>query len=85
MRLSTAIFRFHRTAFPSLRHIHSDRHSNTAQLAGTISLYIFLTETSFLLENDMNRDQVKGGIKDAVGKVQEGVGRTTGNGSPYHR
>ena len=29
----------------------------------------------------MNRDQVKGGIKDAAGRVQEGVGRTTGNGS----
>jgi uncharacterized protein YjbJ (UPF0337 family) len=33
------------------------------------------------MEIVMNRDQVKGGIKDAVGKVQEGVGRTTGNGT----
>lgn len=29
----------------------------------------------------MNRDQVKGSIKDAAGRVQESVGRTTGNGS----
>lgn len=29
----------------------------------------------------MNRDQVKGSIKDAAGKLQEGVGRVTGNGT----
>lgn len=33
------------------------------------------------METVMNRDQVKGSVKDAMGKVQEGVGRTTGNGS----
>ncbi|MBA3479404.1 MAG: CsbD family protein [Lautropia sp.] len=27
----------------------------------------------------MNKDQVKGSIKDAAGKVQEKVGQTTGN------
>lgn len=29
----------------------------------------------------MNRDQVKGSIKDAAGRIQEGIGRSTGNGS----
>jgi uncharacterized protein YjbJ (UPF0337 family) len=33
------------------------------------------------MESVMNRDQVKGSIKDAAGRVQEGVGRTTGNGT----
>jgi len=29
----------------------------------------------------MNRNQVKGALKDAAGKVQEGAGRVTGNRS----
>lgn len=29
----------------------------------------------------MNKDQVKGAVKDAAGKVQEGVGKATGSTS----